>query len=204
MHTVRCSSFFLGGGLSSLPVGRQVLADPFPRRQTPLSLCRQTPCRQPPNLVNRQTCVRTLPCPKLRLQAVTGNAGSRIFVSIIPLLSHYSVVNGRGTTVCEEYENVYTAWVTLFTVDASHAGETGETDRSQTVGTVITGWMPNVLLLMTLKKWLLIVLHADGEGVQNALWALGSKTSHIHPVCVVNEHWEVRHHTSTQWMRPGK
>ena len=119
-----------------------------PCRQTPLSLCRQTP----PPPVNRQTCVRTLPCPKLRLQAVTGNAQSRIFVAIIPLLSHYCVVNVRGTTLCEEHENVYTDWVTLFTADASHVGETGETDRSQMVVTVITGWIPNVLLPMTLHK----------------------------------------------------
>ena len=35
----------------------------------------------------------------------------------------------------------------------ANAGETGETDRSQMVVTVITGWIPNVLLPMTLKKW---------------------------------------------------
>ena len=145
-----------------------------PRRQTrvgrPLPPVGKPPCGdRPPPAVNRQTCVRTLPCPKLRLRAVTGNAGSRIFVSIIPLLSHYCVVNARGTTLCEEYENVYTDWVTLFTVDASYAGETGEKDRSQRVVTVITGWIPNVLLPMTLKKWHLkavLLPFYTGKGAQ--------------------------------------
>ena len=70
MHTVRFSSSGGGGCLSNPPRCRPSC------RQTPLdadSPVGRLSCMHTPPL-NRQTCVKTLPCPKLRLRAVAKNS----------------------------------------------------------------------------------------------------------------------------------